>query len=88
MENAGTKKILHHNLALCFKLSHIHSCDAEYSGPACLPTSVLGELREDFSGYPLSSTLWSSVTGNNGNLNSRCGMLTGKPDVNTTKELV
>ena len=59
----------------------IYSCDIGYSGPACLPTSAIRELREDFSEYPLNSTLWSSVTGNNGNLNSRCGRLTGKPKV-------
>ena len=67
------------------KLLHIHSCDEEYYGPACLPTSALGELREDFSEYPLSSSLWSTVTGNNRNLNSRCGRLTGKQEFNTMK---
>lgn len=61
--------------------SNIYRCNGGYSGPACLPVSVLRELREDFSEYPLRSTLWSLVSGNNGNLNSRCGRLTGKPEI-------
>ena len=65
----------------------VYSCNTGYSGPACLSTSPLRELREDFSQYPLSSTLWSSVKGNNGNLNSRCGRLSGKPRVKIIHEL-
>ena len=83
MENAGIITYMNTNYSafICTK-PFVHSCNTGYSGPACLPTSVLRELREDFSEYPLSSTLWSSVTGNNGNLNSRCGRLTGKSDNN------
>lgn len=58
-------------------VTFVFSCNPRYVGPACLSASLLRELREDFSEYPLSSTLWSSVTGNNRNLNSRCGRLTG-----------
>ena len=60
---------------LCFI---VRSCNAGYSGPACMPISTVIELREDFSQYPLNPSLWSTVSGNNGDTLSRCGRLTGK----------
>ena len=57
---------------------NICSCNAGYSGPACMPVSAISELREDFSQYPLSALLWSTISGNNGNTLNRCGRLTGK----------
>lgn len=74
MENAG--KV--HNYLLIIYIFILCSCNEGYTGPACSLASVLTELREDFSEYPLNNTLWSSIQGNNGNLNSRCGRLTGK----------
>ena len=62
---------------LCI-LTYVCSCNAGYSGPACMLASNISELREDFSQYPLNPSLWSTVSGNNGNTLSRCGRLTGK----------
>ena len=52
-------------------------CSDGYSGPACIPASSILELREEFNQYPLDMSLWSLVSGDNGNLLSRCGRLTG-----------
>ena len=60
-------------------LFSVCSCIQGASGPACWPDSAVEELREDFSELPLSSTLWRSFKGNNGNLLARCERLTGKP---------